>query len=78
VARGVLPQSHFIAFTDIRSKHSSNALRDSSAVVFNLGSFAFLLRVARASDKNSHTSIFHISYMEPLFVVGKIIGSPEK
>jgi len=53
-------------------------------VVFNLGfatsweSFAIFLGVARASDKNIQNYKFYISYMEPLFVVVKIIGSPGK
>jgi len=41
------------------------------------GSFAFFPKVARASDKSIHiiTFIFCISYMEPLIVAGKVIGS---
>jgi len=54
-------------------------------VVFNLwpwppwGWFAFFLRVARASDKTIHIfSIFCIAYMQPIFGVVNIIGSPGK
>jgi len=36
----MLPQSHFIAFNDIKSKHFSNAVIDSSASVHQLFSIA--------------------------------------
>jgi len=40
-------------------------------------SFAISVGVVRASDKKFIiTSRFYISYMEPLFIVAKIIGSP--
>jgi len=48
------------------------------AVVFNLGVVGHFYGVVRASDKNIHNSRYYISYMEQLFVVVKIIGSPGK
>jgi len=53
------------------------------AVVFNLdvatpvGFVCLFCRVARAFNKNIH-DYFYILYMEPLFVVTKIIGPPGK
>jgi len=48
------------------------------AVLFNLGSIAIFLGVTRASDNVHNFFYIFISYMEPLFVVGKMIGSPGK
>jgi len=48
------------------------------AVLFNLGSIAIFLGVTRASDNVHNFFYIFISYMESLFVVGKMIGSPGK
>jgi len=43
-----------------------------------LGVVCLFSRVTRVSNKNIHSSIYHLSYMEPLFVVAKIMVSPGK
>jgi len=49
----MLPQLHFIAFNDIKSKHFSNALRDSTA-------FKLLAAYVNQSLKNWTRSTFHM------------------
>jgi len=57
----------------------SGTARIPSAVFFNLGVVCPFLGVVRASDKIFIiSSIFYISYTEPLFVAAKIIASPGK